>query len=48
MTDSKLRRKIGKLFMFGFQGQEPSEPLAEFLREWGLGGVIVFTRNASC
>lgn len=47
MSAGELRRKIGQLFMFGFQGTEPSEPLKRFLAEWNLAGVIVFTRNAA-
>ena len=45
--DRTLKQKVGRLFMFGFQGTEPSEPSRRFLEEWGIGGTIVFTRNAA-
>ncbi|MBI4867345.1 MAG: beta-N-acetylhexosaminidase [Candidatus Wallbacteria bacterium] len=47
MSSEALRRKLGKIFMFGFQGSEPPETLGRFFDQWGLSGVIVFTRNAS-
>lgn len=40
-----LRRKIGQLFVIGYQGLEPSKAVLEFVEEWGIGGVIVFARN---
>ncbi len=46
MTSSELRSRVGKVFMFGFQGESPSDALRHFLGDRGVGGVIVFTRNA--
>lgn len=40
-----LRRKIGQLFVIGYQGLEPSQDVLDFVEEWGIGGVIVFARN---
>ncbi len=33
--------------MLGFEGLTPSKPLARFIEQYGLGGVILFTRNFS-
>ncbi|HEY9071408.1 MAG TPA: glycoside hydrolase family 3 N-terminal domain-containing protein, partial [Candidatus Ozemobacteraceae bacterium] len=43
--DNQLRRRIGNLFVIGYQGLEPSPEVLRFVEEWGIGGVIVFARN---
>ncbi|HOY67165.1 MAG TPA: beta-N-acetylhexosaminidase [Candidatus Ozemobacteraceae bacterium] len=43
--DNQLRRRIGNLFVIGYQGLEPSPEVLAFVEEWGIGGVIVFARN---
>lgn len=40
-----LREAIGQLFMFGFEGHEPSLVLETSLRNLAPGGVILFGRN---
>ncbi|MBM7569205.1 glycoside hydrolase family 3 protein [Paenibacillus sacheonensis] len=40
-----LREKIGQLFVFGFHGHEPSGDIAALIGEFGVGGIIYFTRN---
>ena len=41
------KKQIGKLFILGYQGEEPSDEFLSFVEEWGIGGVIVFARNLS-
>ena len=41
------KKQIGKLFILGYQGEEPSDDFLSFVEEWGIGGVIVFARNLS-
>jgi beta-N-acetylhexosaminidase len=41
------KKQIGKLFIIGYQGEEPSDDFLSFVEEWGIGGVIVFARNLS-
>lgn len=36
---------IGRLFMFGFNGTEPTKTIIDFIKNDGLGGVILFRRN---
>lgn len=38
-------RKIGQLFFFGFEGLEPDERILQLIRDFALGGVILFSRN---
>ncbi|CAM4259877.1 beta-N-acetylhexosaminidase [Paenibacillus endophyticus] len=40
-----LKKKIGQLFVFGFHGFEPSEPIKQLIEANGIGGTIYFTRN---
>jgi len=37
--------KLGQLFLFGFAGLEPDERILRMIRDFGLGGVILFSRN---
>ncbi len=39
------REKIGQLFMVGFTGMSVTPDLAEFLKEYKPGGMILFARN---
>ncbi|HET6675952.1 MAG TPA: beta-N-acetylhexosaminidase [Nitrospiraceae bacterium] len=39
------REQVGQLFMVGFLGSSISKELAEFIREFKPGGVILFSRN---
>ena len=41
------KKQVGKLFIVGYKGEEPSEEFLSFVKEWGIGGVIVFARNLS-
>jgi len=40
-----LRQQVGQLFMIGFTGTSVTPDLADFLREYQPGGVILFARN---
>ncbi len=40
-----LREKIGQLFVFGFHGYEPSAEIKALIEDYGVGGIIYFTRN---
>lgn len=40
-----LKKRIGQLFVIGYQGLEPTPEVLSFVEEWGIGGVIVFARN---
>ncbi|MBH5318499.1 glycoside hydrolase [Paenibacillus sp. GSMTC-2017] len=40
-----LKEKIGQLFVFGFNGYEPTEQIKELINSYGIGGTIYFTRN---
>jgi beta-N-acetylhexosaminidase len=38
-------RQIGQLFILGFDGPEPDDHLLGLIRDFGIGGVILFSRN---
>jgi len=40
-----LRRQIGRLLIAGFNGSQVPVELRSIAREFGLGGVILFSRN---
>ncbi|MBI3609417.1 MAG: beta-N-acetylhexosaminidase [Nitrospirae bacterium] len=40
-----LKEKIGQIFMVGFDGVGPSKTLLRFIKEFHIGGVILFARN---
>ena len=42
---SELNRKLGRLFMAGLPGKVVDPQTAVLIREYGLGGVILFARN---
>lgn len=44
-TDLTLKEKIGQLFMLGFQGETPSKAILRLIRDYRVGGVILFDRN---
>ncbi len=37
-----LKEKIGQLFMLGFQGGTPSKAILRLIRDYRVGGVILF------
>lgn len=40
-----LRNKIGQLVMAGFEGTKPSKAITRLIKEYRIGGVILFSRN---
>jgi beta-N-acetylhexosaminidase len=38
-------RKVGERFMLGFDGCEPSSDVKRLIRDYGVGNIILFTRN---
>jgi len=38
-------QQIGQLFVCGFEGTRPDESILRLIREYGIGGVILFARN---
>lgn len=47
IRDMPLRKKIGQLFMIGFQGKSISDGLETTIRKISPGGLVVFGRNLS-
>src|SRR5947207_13588140 len=47
MPSGSLRRQIGRLLIAGFGGHQVPVELEALAREFGLGGVILFTRNVA-
>lgn len=46
MTDIReLKRRVGQRFIVGFEGTRLPNDLIRMDEEWGLGGVILFSRN---
>ena len=45
MSSLPLRRRIGRLLIAGFGGQQLPVELRSLVREFGLGGVTLFARN---
>jgi beta-N-acetylhexosaminidase len=45
ITGWSLRRKIGQMFMFGFEGYEVPIPMQNLIRDYQIGGIIYFRRN---
>jgi beta-N-acetylhexosaminidase len=35
----------GQIFIFGYEGLSPSEEFFRFIKDWNLGGVIIFSEN---
>jgi beta-N-acetylhexosaminidase len=42
-----LEQKVGQLFMCGFDGTQPNEPILRLIRDYHIGGVNYFRRNVS-
>lgn len=40
-----LRKKVGQLFIIGFEGKSVPADFADFIQEYHLGGTIYFNRN---
>jgi beta-N-acetylhexosaminidase len=40
-----LVEQVGQLFMIGFDGPSPTPELRQLLREYAVGGIILFARN---
>jgi beta-N-acetylhexosaminidase len=40
-----LKEKIGQMFMVGFAGAGPTKAVLKLIKEFHLGGVILFSRN---
>ena len=45
MSPTTLRREIGQLLIAGFNGHQLPVELKAMVREFSLGGVILFARN---
>jgi beta-N-acetylhexosaminidase len=45
MSPTALRHEIGRLIIAGFHGHQLPAEVASLSREFGLGGVILFSRN---
>lgn len=45
VEDLSLRQKVGQLFVVGFEGTALPRRVGRLVDEWGLGGVIYFSRN---
>ncbi|MDI4646763.1 beta-N-acetylhexosaminidase [Cohnella hashimotonis] len=43
--DLDLKRKVGQLFICGFDGHVPTDGICRLIEAYGLGGVIYFRRN---
>ncbi len=42
-----LDEKIGQMFIVGFDGTELSDPIAQLIKQYKIGGIILFSRNYS-
>jgi beta-N-acetylhexosaminidase len=42
-----LVRRVGQRFMVGFEGHEPSADVRALIREFGVGGIVLFARNVA-
>lgn len=40
-----LRKKIGQLFMVGFDALTPNEHITQLIQQYNIGGIILFRRN---
>ncbi len=43
----KVRKRVGQLFMVGFPGAELDSATTRLIREYHIGGIILFKRNIS-
>lgn len=44
--DLSLREKIGQMLVCGFDGHQPTDGIRDLIRQYGLGNIIYFSRNA--
>ncbi|MFC4803223.1 beta-N-acetylhexosaminidase [Neobacillus sp. GCM10023253] len=45
MNSSELRKNVGQLLVAGFKGTTASEEIKELIRDYHVGGIILFGRN---
>lgn len=45
MDINNLRKKIGKLFIFGFKGKEVDDHVKKLIHEYNVGSLILFSHN---
>ena len=45
VDDLALEAKVGQLFQVGFHGTAPTDTIRELVTDYGVGGVIYFSRN---
>jgi beta-N-acetylhexosaminidase len=45
MVELTLKEKIGQLMVFGFDGTTPTAEILELIRDYKVGGIILFGRN---
>lgn len=45
MHNLPLEAKVGQMIMFGFSGTEVPPHIKEFITQYNLGGIIIFSRN---
>ncbi|HKX13459.1 MAG TPA: glycoside hydrolase family 3 N-terminal domain-containing protein, partial [bacterium] len=45
MAHEDLKKTVGSLLVVGFEGHRVTDSLENFLKQWELGGVILFRRN---
>ena len=45
MAHEDLKKTVGSLLVVGFEGHRVTDSLENFLKQWELGGVILFKRN---
>ncbi|MFP4974028.1 beta-N-acetylhexosaminidase [Paenibacillus sp. CN-4] len=41
----RIRKKVGRMFMCGFDGMQPSDSILKLISDYEIGGVIYFRRN---
>ncbi|PYH92606.1 beta-N-acetylglucosaminidase [Aspergillus ellipticus CBS 707.79] len=47
MPSADLQKKVGQLFAVGFHGLTPSPEIKTLIRDYDLGGIVLFKRNIS-
>lgn len=45
LANMSPERRIGQLFMAGFDGLKPTPDIVSLIQQWHIGGIILFTRN---
>ncbi|MGH2344346.1 MAG: glycoside hydrolase family 3 N-terminal domain-containing protein, partial [Chloroflexota bacterium] len=45
MSKLDLRGKVGQIVMVAVAGAKPTRHMANLLRTWGAGGIVLFSRN---